>query len=110
MGRTDLPPEISAELDLAMKAEAEGNDGKARVCARRAVGKAFALSTYSTGYPAVLSATQILKILAELCDLPEDVRGAAQRLVMGVAEKGESSISLTPIADADLIIRRLLAK
>jgi hypothetical protein len=106
----DLPGEIAAELDQARKADAEGNDGKVRVCARRAVGRAFVLSSFSTGFPPSFSATQSLKAVSELKDMPESVRVAAMRLSAGVAENGGLSISMNPIEDALIIIHQLLGK
>ncbi len=106
----DLPGEIASELEQARKAEAEGNDGKARVCARRAVGRAFMLSNYSAGFPPSFSATQSLKAVIELKDLPEAVRGAATRLSTSVAENSGLSISMKPVEDAVIIIHQLLGK
>ncbi len=106
----DLPGEIASELEQAQKAEAEGNDGKARVCARRAVGRAFMLSTYSTGFPPSFSATQSLKAVIELNDVPEAVRAAATRLSTGVAGNKGLSISVNPVEDAVVIINQLLGK
>lgn len=105
----ELPVEVAAELAHSVDAADEGNLGKARVCARRAVGKAFMISSYSTGFPSPLSAAQCLKALTEMKDLPEEVRAAARRLATGVAEKGDVSISVKPVEDATAIITQLLA-
>ncbi len=70
MGPRKLPTEIESELRQAQAALAEGNDGKARVCARRAVGKAFSLSKYSGSdvCRSALSATESLKVIIELAE------------------------------------------
>lgn len=106
----DLPEEIELELDRARTAETEGNHGKARVCARRAVGRAFMLSGYSAGLPASASAVQCLKAVSESDEFSRDARDAARRLLAGVTENGGSSVSLKPIEDAVIVITRLLAK
>ena len=59
MEQRNPPQEIESELRQAREALADGNDGKARVCARRAVGKAFASSKYSFGINRVVSANSV---------------------------------------------------
>lgn len=106
----ELPAEIEAELSQARDAEKEGNEGKARVCARRAVGKAFALSHYPSRPALSLSTTQILKIISADEKLSEPTREAARRLAASVAENGGASVSARPVQDALLIITGLIQK
>lgn len=103
----DLPREIETELEQARRAREEGNDGKARVCARRAVGKAFMSSQYSGEINRSLSATQCLRMISENEGMPAPVREAAVRLSTGVAERTGAPVSTQPLEDALVIIARL---
>ncbi len=103
-----LPKEVELELDRARSAETEGNEGKARVCARRAVGRAFVLSSYSTEISASFNTVQTLKGIAALEVAPPHVRDAARRLSTGVAESNGLSVSMRPIEDALIVISWLL--
>lgn len=108
MELTGIPEEIANELMQAQAALAEGNNGKARVCSRRAVGKAFQLSNHLkdfAGHGSSVNANEILKMIADSADFPDEVREAARRLSTSVVEKG---ISERPIDDAVLIIQKLL--
>lgn len=106
----DLPEGIEVELSRARLAEKEGNDGKARVCARRAVGKASAISGYQ-GQPApALSTTQVLNIISSDGTLAEGVREAAERLAASVAQDHGLSVSDHPVEDALVIISGLFEK
>ena len=105
-----LPAEIEGELSLARDAEREGNDGKARVCARRAVGKAFALSRYPSQPAPAFSTTQILKTISADVTFSEEIREAAGRLAASVAENHGASVSTQPVQDALMIITVLIRK
>ncbi len=100
-----LPKEILSELESANAAINGANMGKARVCARRAVGAAYLLSITSPVAKQSLSAIQILRIIGELEKLPDEVKSAAKRLSASVS-MGE--ISSDPIGDAQIIIGELL--
>lgn len=106
----ELPEEIEAELSRAREAEKEGNDGKARVCARRAVGKAFTLSRYPAEPAPALSTTQILNIISADGTLAEGVREAAGRLATSIAENKGLSVSAHPVRDALIIISGLFGR
>lgn len=106
MAQKDLPEEIENELRQAQAAVTEGNDGKARVCARRAVGKAFLLSGFSKGVERSVSAIESLKLIAALEELPAEIRDAARRLSVSVAEN--LPLSEKPVDDATLIVGVLL--
>jgi hypothetical protein len=106
----DLPNDVALELDDARIAEEEGNHGKARTCARRAVGKAFLHSPISKGFPSSVSATQILDFLRYDSELPEEVKSAAGRLATSVADIAVRSVSVKPIEDAMIVIRIVLGE
>jgi hypothetical protein len=78
--------EIGTELRRAADAIAAGNDGKARVCARRAAGvalRAWHRSRGTAGAPA--DAQSLLKFAASDNALPAGAREAAARLSASVA-------------------------
>jgi hypothetical protein len=105
MERVPLPIEILNELESACKASSDGNLGKARVCARRAVGIAFRLSHHSKGIDGIVTAIEIVRRIAVLQDLPVPVRDAARRLSMSVVDEETST---KPVDDSILIIEGLL--
>ena len=107
MELTEIPEDIRNELMQAHAALAEGNEGKARVCARRAVGKAFNQSNYFREITRVVSANEILKLLSSDARLSAEVRTAARRLAASVMEEG---ISKKPVEDALMIIEELLRR
>lgn len=102
-----LPEGIQSELSSAHEALNEGNEGKARVCARRAVGNAFRKSKYWKENERPLSANTVLKLIASSDKISVETRNAARRLSAGVLEE---DISRRPIDDALLIIEELLSK
>ncbi len=108
MEQAELPEEIARELSEARKALDDGNAGKARVCGRRAVGKAFAQSRYSGGIIKAISSNESLKLISKMEELPADVRAAARRLSTSVADATSSPVSAEPISDALVIVRALL--
>ncbi len=85
--------EIRAEMELAVAARAAGNEGRARVCARRAAGLAARdflslhqvkpYNTVQTGIPPN-SAYEALKALAAFPGLAPDLKIAALNLTMRV--------------------------
>ncbi len=107
-GQAGLPAEIQFELDSAAAAQKEGNHGKARVCARRAVGKAFVMTEYYTQLIRPVSANESLKLISDNNGLAPDVRDAARRLSTSVAEAETAQVSKEPVMDALVIIRALL--
>lgn len=110
MGQMNLPEEIESELTLSRDAAAEGNDGKARVCARRAVGRAFRRSRYSSELTSTQSTTQILKAISTSDLFPPGVRKASARLSASVAENDGLSVSMKPVEDALVLITHLLGE
>jgi hypothetical protein len=103
--RSTRREEIQKEITSAQKALEDQNEGKARVCARRAVGNAFRLSNHSMEVLQSIGANEILKIIAADEMFSEGVRNAARRLAASV---NEGDISLRPVDDALLIIEELL--
>jgi len=97
--------EAESELARAEAARLSGNEGRARVCARRAAGLAARDFLRRRGLPPG-NAYRSLLVLAEFPGLPPDLRTAACRLTQQVTE------AFTLPAEADLIAeaRRLCSR
>jgi hypothetical protein len=94
---------IEEELDAARAALASGNEGKARVCARRAAGEAIAryrMKTPAPGWPA--DALGLLLALRDDPSFSAGARDAAGRLTAKVSDR--HAMSTDPIGDAAVII------
>jgi|WetSurMetagenome_2_1015567.scaffolds.fasta_scaffold19329_2 hypothetical protein len=100
---------IQAELRTALQAERAGNEGMARVCARRAAGAAvgFWLEEHpQRGWG--VDAMSRLRNLALAPGVPLPVREAASRLTARVAPALAPSTPDDPLAHARRIVRYLL--
>ncbi|MBL7994628.1 hypothetical protein JNM05_04580 [bacterium] len=97
---------IAEELAMAQQALSEKNDGKARACARRAVG--IIVKEYWTqkqdGAVLPQSAIDRLKGVSADEQFPESIRKAAQRLVTNVKDRLSVDFTLHPVHDAEIII------
>ncbi len=102
------PEQISQELAKASKGLEEGNDGLARVCARRAVALAGQHRFEQQNLPAWQGdAMQQLRQIQGETMFPLSVREAAQRLLTKVTEQATSPITTDPITDAQIILEHL---
>jgi hypothetical protein len=91
-------PDMESELQNAERARLAGNEGRARVCARRAAG--IAARNFLARHALRLrdhSAYTALQVLAEYPGLAPDLRIATRHLVTRVTEE------FTLPVDADLI-------
>lgn len=96
---------IGTELDRARAAISEGNDGKARVCARRAAGIALAAHYRSRGGGEWSGDAQTLLVRAAADDtLSSGVREAAVRLTTHVTQRDSRPFSTDPVSDANTIV------
>jgi hypothetical protein len=96
---------IEKELATAREALRIGNDGMARVCARRAVGQA--IFWYKTKYPRPTWGQMAMHQIRMVCDdpeFPDDIRAAALRLTTKINDRFTYPFSNDPLADAALII------
>lgn len=103
-----LRDQIEQEFAKAEKGIQEGNEGLARVCARRAVAlgvQTLAARSGARGWPGD-AMHQLRKIQADET-FPLDIREAAQRLVTTVTQRDRAPLSTDPIADARLILTHL---
>ena len=99
---------IKGELENAQKARRAGNEGRARVCARRAAG--WAAGFYRREFDEAFNEENALRNLSWLLENhPEDViQQAAARLIARVGEDFHLPHTQDPLDDAGLIIARLL--
>ena len=97
------------ELEQAKMARANGNEGKARVCARRAAGIAIQEYFFRAGLPyAPHSAYQNLSYLKNLPDAPPRVQEIATHLLERVTPEHELPVKADLIAEARWLAQILL--
>jgi hypothetical protein len=97
--------QINAELQNAERARQDGNEGRARVCARRAAG--IAARVFLARHAHRLrdrSAYSALLALAEFPGLVPDLQAAALHLVTRVTEEFTLPLDADLIADARKLI------
>ena len=93
--------DVRHELELARKARMAENEGRARVCARRAGGIAAREYLKLRGEPAPsASAYDLLKCLSEVGEAPQRARQAAVLLTMRVDEEFKLPAGVDLIAEA----------
>jgi len=101
---------MAQELSAAKQAWQDGNEGKARVCARRAV--AAAAEAWSAGRgeaPVQADAMAYLRRIRQQMTFPLSVREAAERLTTAVTRRHDAPFTDDPISDASAIIAHLVA-
>lgn len=102
---------VERELKLGHQARKKGNEGRARVCARRAAGWAIQ-SIYSPGpgesYPEG-NAYRFLLWFKDEGRFPPNLREAAERLTARVDEDFSLPFDQDPLDDAALIVDWILA-
>ena len=105
-----LPSRIALELFTAKQAWSAGNEGKARVCARRAVAAAAESWFAHRGEQvAQADAMTYLRRIQQQGTFPLPVRQAAERLTTAVTRRHEAPFTTDPFTDASLIISHLAA-
>jgi len=105
----DLREQIEKEFHLAEQARAKGNEGQARVCARRAAG--IAVRDYLTRKgtsPRSASAYDLLNLIKGDPFLPPDLRLAADHLTLRVTEEFKLPVNADLIQEARMLCRELL--
>jgi len=99
---------IEQELAAAQAAQQNGNHGRARVCARRAVALAIGAWLARLPYPPRhRDAMEHLRYIQQDGSLPLPIRQAAERLSTPVTRQQTAPFTTDPIADAQLIIAHL---
>lgn len=102
--------EIHAELDKAQQARARGNEGQARVCARRAAGLAIREYLARRGTPTKnASAIDLLHQLREDPAISPDLKSLIDHLTLRVDEEFSLPLAVDLIADAKQLCDMLAA-
>lgn len=111
MTKSDINAIIHAELDAAQAARAAGNEGRARVHARRAAGKAAEIyrTVYFPGGPRLNGFRHLQRIVADE-NLPGDLRAAAERLTVHVTPAHTLPHDDDPLEDARNLAAALLTR
>lgn len=107
----DLQTQIKIEFDRAEQARAKGNEGQARVCARRAAG--IVIREYFTRRGTHIPSTSAYDLLNLLKDdplLPSDLKMVADHLTVRVTEEFKLPIQADLIAEARSLCNWLLNK
>ena len=91
--------EVDTELIAARAARSAGNEGKARVCSRRAAGKALRTVGLSSVPP--LAA---IRLFLDSHKLPHDVQEACSHLLLTVNEEYRLADGIDLIADSEKIV------
>jgi hypothetical protein len=104
----DWQTEIDAEFEKAEQARARGNEGQARVCARRAAGIAAREYLTRKGIPSPrVSAYDLLNLLKEDPSLSADIRLIADHLTLRVTEEFKLPINADLIAESKTFCENL---
>lgn len=105
----DWKTQLNNELQMAADARAVKNEGKARVCARRAAGVAIREYLTRRGIkPPSISAYDLLKVLEEMDETPPDLRQASAYLRLRVTEEFRLPVDVDLIAESKKICSALL--
>lgn len=105
----DWKTRFEHEMSMALEARSRGNEGQARVCARRAAGAAVREYFLRRGLPAgSSSAFDLLKQLQDLPELPEKARNAAAHLTLRVNEEFNLPVEVDLMEEARALAADLL--
>jgi hypothetical protein len=97
--------QVREELLLAKQSRLEGNEGRARVCARRAAGAAVKLYLDHEGMlNGSENALQALEILQGQSGLPPRVETAVDRLIQRVDQNYSLPVEIDLIKEAKIIL------
>lgn len=105
----DWESEIQAEFEKAEQARLRGNEGRARVCARRAAG--IAVREYLTRHgirPPSVSAYDLLNLLKNDPQLSPDLKQIAEHLTLRVTEEFKLPVEADLVAEARTFCQELL--
>ena len=105
----DWQTDIAAEFEKAEQARARGNEGQARVCARRAAGIAIReyLTRRGIRHPSV-SAYDLLNLLKEDPRLSPHLKMIADHLTLRVTEEFKLPVDADLVAEARKFCEELL--
>ena len=101
--------EIQAEFERAAQARGRGNEGQARVCARRAAGIAVREYLTRRGIRAPsTSAYDLLNLLKEDTLLAPDLKRIADHLTLRVTEEFKLPVDVDLVSEAKVFCEQLL--
>ena len=101
--------QILDELQTASKARALGNEGQARVCARRAAGIAIGEYLSRKGYPIPgPSAMERMKYLTNLPNISPEIKKIIEHLTIRVTKDFKLPIEADLIEETKWLIKELL--
>jgi hypothetical protein len=102
------PGQVWHEIELAERFRREGNEGRARVCARRAAGWAIRPTfRQATGQTPPGDVVALLRWYRDLPEAPTDLRFAAGRLAVAVTTDHKLPHEEDPLEDARHLVRSL---
>ena len=105
----DWKVEMQIEFDRAVQARSRGNEGQARVCARRAAG--IAIREYLTRQGIRLpssSAYDLLNLIKDDPHLSPDLKQIAEHLTLRVTEEFKLPVDADLVAEARTFCEQLL--
>ena len=105
----DWKTQINAEFEKAEQARARGNEGQARVCARRAAGIAIREYLLRRGMrPPSVSAYDLLNLLKGDPSLSSELQQIADHLTLRVTEEFKLPVNADLVAEARIFCEELL--
>lgn len=108
---SDWKGQLQREFERARAARARGNEGQARVCARRAAG--IAIREYYARRGSILttpSAYDLLFLLRNDPQIPADLKKAAAHLTLRVTQDFKLPVEVDLLEEARRLVRGLLAE
>lgn len=97
----DWQKDIAAEFEKAAQARGRGNEGQARVCARRAAGIAIREYLSRGGIrPPSVSAYDLLNLIKDDPHLSPDLQAIADHLTVRVTEEFKLPVDVDLVAEA----------
>lgn len=107
----DWKTRLEAEFERAQAARFQGNEGQARVCARRAAGIAIREYYARHGQPVrTPSAYDLLRLLTEEAHLSPDLKQAAAYLTLRVTEEFKLPVDVDLLEEARKLCEGLIKK
>ncbi|MDK1028700.1 MAG: hypothetical protein QGM50_02610 [Anaerolineae bacterium] len=107
----DWQTNFNLEIDNAQTARSSGNEGRARVCARRAAG--IAIREYFTRRGETIrkpSSYDLLEMISGEKHLSTEIRRAAKNLTLRITEDSKLPIDVNLIQEARLLCEGLLSE
>ena len=107
----DWKTALQAEFERAEQARTRGNEGQARVCARRAAG--IAAREYLTRRGQIIrtpSAYDLLSLLVEDASLTDELRQSAALLTLRVNEEFKLPVDVDLVVEARKLCEALLGE